>query len=354
MFKKMTQRTVVAYLLILLIVGQAVLPVNAMTVYESDGVYHEEGYIFIGESHSVMAAHAVGMKADEAGNVFHLGDNIDVSYVHLWDSSREVTKDGSGNTFTMRGNLFFVFEGNNPGVDDVLQTSKEYIYSDGNGKRGRGVEKIHEIINNNPNIAHWNIISFHGAVSAAKGSKEIADYYVNSYRNWMTYEFPDADCYFLSVATMTQYYKATSDKNVFNNTVRAAFPDEFLDYTDFYAARSPQRMIDTIHWDHDTYMDLIADVIRKIGQKRQEPDETQMTEVVAEFTITEVQAVLYTNDMTVIYAQPSLESSVILPACEAGIPIQVTGITSNGFFRVCVSPDGTNSYIAGEGLVTMP
>ena len=67
-----------------------------------------------------------------------------------------------------------------------------------------------------------------------------------------------------------------------------------------------------------------------------------------------VQAVLYTNDRTVIYAQPSLESSVILPICEAGIPIQVTGITSNGFFRVCVSPDGTDSYIAGEGLAPMP
>ena len=354
MFQKMMQRTVLAYLLILLVIGQAVLPVNAMTVYESDGVYHEEGYIFIGESHSVLAAHAVGMKADEVGNVFHLGDNMDISYVHRWDSSREVTKDGSSNTFTMRGNLFFVFEGNNAGVDDVLQTSKEYIYSDGNGKRGRGVEKIHEIIDSNPNIAHWNIISLHGAVSAAKGSKEIANYYVNSYRNWMTYEFPDADCYFLSVATMTKYYKATSDKKVFNNTVRAAFPDAFLDYTDFYAARSPQRMIDTIHWDHDTYMDLIADVIRKTGQKRQEPDETQVTEVVVEFTVTEVQAVLYTNDRTVIYVQPSLESSVILPSCEAGIPIQVTGITSNGFFRVCVSPDGTDSYIAGEGLVPMP
>lgn len=113
-------------------------------------------------------------------------------------------------------------------------------------------------------------------------------------------------------------------------------------------------MIDTIHWDHDTYMDLITSVILQIGQRRQASEETQVTESVLEFTVTDVQAVFCTNDRTVIYEQPSLESSVILPSCETGIPVQVTGITSNGFFRVCVSPDGAASYIAGDGLVPMP
>lgn len=56
----------------------------------------------------------------------------------------------------MKGNLFFVFEGNNGGVDDVRQTSQQYIYSDGKGKQGRGVQKIHEIINTNPTIAVEN------------------------------------------------------------------------------------------------------------------------------------------------------------------------------------------------------
>lgn len=351
MLKKKTQKIVLACMMILLVIGQMILPVNAMTVYESDGVYHEEGYIIIGESHSVLAAHAVGMKANDVGNVFHLGNSEDISYVHIWDDSREVTKDGSSNTFTMRGNLFFVFEGNNAGVDDVLQTSKEYIYSDGNGKRGRGVEKIHEIIDTNPNIAHWNIISIHGGVAASKGSKEIADYYVYSYRNWVTYEFPEADCYFLSVATMTKYYRPTRDKKVFNDTLRAAFPDAFLDYTDFYAARSPQRMIDTIHWDHDTYAELILDVIENVAARRQEKTGTQVADAPIEFTVIDVQAVLNTNDRTVIYERPSLDSNVLLASCESGIPIQVTGITSNGFFRVCVSPDGAASYIAGDGLM---
>lgn len=334
---------------------QFVLPANAMTVYESDGNYHDEGYIFIGESHSVIAAHAVGVKAAETENTFWYGGTEGLSFEYRWDSSLARTPDGSPNTFAMKGNLFFVFEGNAAGTDNTLQCSKQYIYSDGMGKRGTGVQKIHDIINGNPNIAHWNIISFHGAVSAAQGTREIANYYVNSYRNWMTYEFPEADCYFLSVATMTKYYKATSDKKVFNNMLAAAFPDRFFDYTDFYAARSSHRMIDTLHWDDPTYVELISDVLMKVDQKRLEKQVSEQPPEPAtvEFTVTDVQSVLYTNDRTVIYGQPSLESSVLLASCDAGIPIQVTGITSNGFFRVCVSPDGAAAYIAGEGLMPM-
>lgn len=357
MSKKEEKLILLAWLLVLIIVAQPI-SANAMTVFESDGIYHEEGYIVIGESHCTLAAHGMGMKAESIGNVFHLGENNDIYYEHRWDSSREVTKEGNPNTFTMKGNLFFVFEGNNGGVDDVTQTSQKYIYSDGKGNRGRGVEKMHEIMDANPNIAHWNIISFHGAVSASKGSKAIADYYVNSYRNWMNYEFPEAQCYFLSVSTMTKYYKSTPDKNVFNNTIKAAFPDRFLDYTDFYKARVSKRMIDTIHFDHETYVDLITDIITKITQMQKTAEQPQMPEETpetpVEFTVTEVQAVFYTNDQTVIYTQPSLNSSVILASCEAGLPVPVTGITDNGFFRVCVSPDGSESYVAGDGLTPIP
>lgn len=352
---KKTREILFAFIMVLVTAAQFVLPANAMTVYESDGNYHDEGYIFIGESHSVVAAHAVGVKAAETDNVFWWGGEDGLSYEYRWDSSRAVTPDGGPNTFTMKGNLFFVFEGNAVGTDNTLQCSRQYIYSDGMGNRGVGVQKIHEIINGNPNIAHWNIISLHGAVSAAQGTREIANYYVNSYRNWMTYEFPEADCYFLSIATMTKYYKSTSDKKVFNNSLAASFPDSFLDYTDFYAARSPQRMIDTIHWDDPTYIELIADVLRRVEQKRLERQlaEQPPEPVVVEFTVTEVQTVFGTNDRTVIYEQPSLDSNVLLQSCETGILVQVTGITDNGFFRVCVSPDGTASYIPGDGLTPM-
>lgn len=194
---------------------------------------------------------------------------------------------------------------------------------------GRGVQKIHDIINTNPNVAHWNIISMHGAVSASKGTKAISDYYVNSYRNWITYEFPEADCWFLSVATMTKYYRGTKDKKIFNNTIAAAFPDKFLDYTEFYASRNREnRMIDTIHWDEETYIDLISDVIQKVKQSR------TGTVLTPDYVVAEVQAVCYTNGSTVIFEQPDINGTVLFPTVEPGLPILVTGVTDNGYFRV--------------------
>lgn len=229
----------------------------------------------------------------------------------------------------MKGNLFFVYEGGAGKNDPAIQCSYQYIYSDGKGKMGRGVEKIHEIINMNPNIAHWNIISMAGASSAGKG-KKVADICADSYSNWIEYEFPEADCYFLSVSTMTKHYKGVKDKNVYNNTLAAALPDHFLDYTDFYMQRFPERTIDTIHWDNDTYIDLITDVFLKIDQKRKEES---VPEIPA-YTVSDTEAVFYTNDETVIYAEPLQESAVILSECEAGLPILVTGVTDNGYFRI--------------------
>lgn len=334
MKKSRIQKTIIMGIAILALFIQSALSVHAMTVYESDGTYHAEGYIIIGESHSAMAAHAFGLNPEVLGN--------DITFDYLLDSSIEVTESGSANTFTMKGNLFFVFEGDS-GADGNCQTQKDYIYSDGAGKRGRGVEKIHEIIDTNQNVAHWNIISMHGAAEARLGSEEVAKYYVNSYRNWMKYEFPQADFYFLSVATMTKYYRATPDKAIFNDTLAAAFPDKFLDYTDFYASRSKDRMIDTIHWDSDTYIDLILDVMGKVAQNRPKTVEV-------EYTVTDVDEILYTNDTTVFYVQPAVESAVVSAFCETGVPVQVTGVTSNGFYRVCISADGEESFVAGDGL----
>ena len=349
MKKRMAWKTIAACIVALAAAVQPALMANAMTVYESDGQPYDEGYIFIGESHGVVAAHAVGVKAAETGNVMDWGETIKMEY--LWDGSREIAEDGMLNTFTMRGNLFFVFEGNSE-ANAVVQKDKSYIYSDGAGNRGRAVEKIHEIINTNPNVAHWNIISMHGGVAAQKATQATADYYVQSYRNWITYEFPNADCYFTSIATMTKFYKATPDKKVLNNALAEAFPDKFLDYTDFYTLKSKQnRMIDTIHWDDPTYCELIESIVRTVGQKRAAKPVTAEDVV---FAVTDVQAVLYTNSATVIYSAPHLASAVILSSCEAGLPVQVTGVTDNGFFRICVSPDGTQTYIPGVGLSQQP
>ena len=130
MYKKMIQKMLLACIIMLLVAGQTVLPANAMTVYESDGVYHKEGYIIIGESHCVGASTAMGVHADVHNNVFHLPNGEDIFYKQVLDSSLSATKDGKPNTFKMKGNLFFVFEGNDQETEGARQISNEYVYSD--------------------------------------------------------------------------------------------------------------------------------------------------------------------------------------------------------------------------------
>lgn len=65
-----------------------------------------------------------------------------------------------------------------------------------------------------------------------------------------------------------------------------------------------------------------------------------------EFTVTENKAVLYSNDKTKVYQQPDI-NSVVVTAIAPDVPVNVTGITSNGWFRI--SLDGTY-YVPGDGL----
>lgn len=67
----------------------------------------------------------------------------------------------------------------------------------------------------------------------------------------------------------------------------------------------------------------------------------------SEFTVTEVSAVLYTNDNTVILSDAD-DSAVVLPTVAADLPIQVTGVTSNGYFRIALG--GQTFYVHGIGL----
>lgn len=255
-------------LIVVLSTALALLPVcntYALTVYVSDETFHQEGYIIIGESHIVLTSDAFERVADENHQIPALDD---VWYQWTRDGSLAVDADGGGNTFTMKGNLFFVFEGN-ASEDADLQTNKEYIYSDGKGNRGAGVSKIHDIIDSNPNIAHWNIISYHGAVSALEGS-EAGKYYVESYKNWITYEFPDSSVYFVSHSTMTKFYKQNRKAYLFDEEIKKAFPSQYFDMTAFYNSRYPQQMMDpnmspdTIHWTHATYVELFQHVISRI------------------------------------------------------------------------------------------
>ena len=68
----------------------------------------------------------------------------------------------------------------------------------------------------------------------------------------------------------------------------------------------------------------------------------------AEFTVTENKAVLYSNDKTKVYPQPDINSGVVTTIAP-DLPIEVTGVTSNGWFRI--SLNGTY-YVPGDGLVS--
>ncbi len=73
-----------------------------------------------------------------------------------------------------------------------------------------------------------------------------------------------------------------------------------------------------------------------------------MTAFASEYSVTPANAVFYTNGETVVLADAAENAQVILPECEAGLPIQVTGVTSNGYWQIVLG-DATY-YVVGAGL----
>lgn len=66
----------------------------------------------------------------------------------------------------------------------------------------------------------------------------------------------------------------------------------------------------------------------------------------AEFSVTESKAVLYSNANTKVFRTPD-ENSGVVTTIASGLPVEVTGITSNGWFRI--SLNGV-FYVPGYGL----
>lgn len=73
-----------------------------------------------------------------------------------------------------------------------------------------------------------------------------------------------------------------------------------------------------------------------------------MTAFAAEYSVTPANAVFYTNKETIVLADAAENAQVILPECEAGLPILVTGVTSNGYWQIVLG-DATY-YVVGAGL----
>lgn len=57
---------------------------------------------------------------------------------------------------------------------------------------------------------------------------------------------------------------------------------------------------------------------------------------------------MYTNANTQLYREALLESEIVVPTCEQGLPIAVNGITTTGFYRVVLAEE--TYYIPAAGL----
>ena len=73
-----------------------------------------------------------------------------------------------------------------------------------------------------------------------------------------------------------------------------------------------------------------------------------MTVCAEEYSVTDVEAVLWTNASTVVQVDADTKAAVVLPPMEIGTPVHITGVTSNGYWRVEI--DGATYYIVGAGL----
>lgn len=73
-----------------------------------------------------------------------------------------------------------------------------------------------------------------------------------------------------------------------------------------------------------------------------------MTALAAEYTVTDTDAVLWTNGNTVVQSDARTDAPVALPPMEIGTPVHITGVTSNGYWRVEI--DGATYFIVSEGL----
>lgn len=67
----------------------------------------------------------------------------------------------------------------------------------------------------------------------------------------------------------------------------------------------------------------------------------------AEHKVTDVSGVLYTNNATAVYTDADGQT-LLLPKVDPGLPILVTGVTDNGYFRIDLA--GQILYIPGSGL----
>lgn len=91
---------------------------------------------------------------------------------------------------------------------------------------------------------------------------------------------------------------------------------------------------------------LMAAALALSAAQMTKTNKSLMKVCAVEFTVKETKAVMYGNDKSKVYNQPDLNSGVVTTIAK-DVPVDVTGTTSNGWFRVSIN--GTY-YIPADGL----
>lgn len=184
------------------------------------------GYILIGESHIVVT---------------------DGQGYSLLGSTLEEIKPNE--------NLFFV----HTSLDPVMGT---YDWFSGDGEK-----RIQEIKEEHSEITDWAIISMHGTSMCTV--ENIAEQYINTYTLWINEIFENDSVYIVSVPPLDEAEwlvrhpeigpRYNADIIKFNNEIQSAFPENYLDYYDWYLQNGVFQ--DEIHYTGESYRNLFDEVI---------------------------------------------------------------------------------------------
>lgn len=190
-------------------------------------------------------------------------DNDKKSGYILIGESHIVVTDGQG--YSMLGSKL---EGVNPGENlFFVHTSLDPVMGTYDWFCGDGTNRIKEIKEEHTEITDWAIISMHGTSMCTV--ENITEQYINTYTLWINELFKDDSVYIVSVPPLDEAEwlvrhpeigpRYNEDIIKFNNEMQEAFPQNYLDYYDWYLENGVFQ--DEIHYTGESYRNLFDEVI---------------------------------------------------------------------------------------------
>lgn len=194
-------------------------------------------------------------------------EEVKRGYIIIGDSHTVVT-DGQGYTalgstlpdIKVKENLFFV----HTYLDPVMGTYDWFA--------NEGPVRIRQVIDENPSINKWSIISIHGtSMVIVPGVTEL---YIATYNQWIEDTFKDCEIYIVSIPPLDEEewvvrhpdFPERHNKEVkeFNEIIKSNFPERYFDYYDWFIENGEFQ--DEIHYIGETYRNMFDEVIAKINE----------------------------------------------------------------------------------------